>query len=205
MPGGRFLSETDSAVFEALMQESRPCLPSRERTGMAVSCFFCRSDGKRSDYHKILKNMWFRIPDHQFNRRVEEMLSETDGSVYRDKEHERRFKNLVGHRQILAMDKNPSYAAALYLLSADGYLWGKAQDAITMSQVLFEDIQLGGINVRGYILFHLAKDLYFRSECVKISDLTDRSLVDRRLFAVLLTGCFIREHGLGVVEQTGMV
>lgn len=78
-------------------------------------------------------------------------------------------------------------------------------DAITMSQVIFPDIQLGGINVKGYILYHLAKDLYYRTGCVKVSDLTDRSLVDQRLFAVLLTGCLLREHGLRRMEQVGMV
>ena len=82
----------------------------------------------------------------------------------------------MGHRQILALDQKASYSCALYLLAADGYLWDKARDAITMSQVIFPDIQLGGINVKGYILFHLAKDLYYRTGCVKISDLTDRSL-----------------------------
>ena len=59
--------------------------------------------------------------------------------------------------------------------------------------------------MKGYILYHLAKDLYYRTGCVKVSDLADHGLVDRRLFAVLLTGCFIREHGIGMVEQIGMV
>ena len=35
--------------------------------------------------------------------------------------------------------------------------------------------------------------------------MTDRSLVDQGLFAVLLTGCLLREHGLRRMEQVGMV
>lgn len=192
-------------MYESMMQEGRPCLPDREDSGMAVSSFFCRSDGRLSGYRHLLRKLRFRIPDGPFIQRVEEMLDGTEGPVYRDSEHEGRYRNLMGNRKILAMDRNPSYAAALYLLCADGYLWGKARDAITLSQVLFDDIQLGGINVKGYILYHLAKDLYYRTGCVKVSDLADHGLVDRRLFAVLLTGCFIREHGIGMVEQIGMV
>ncbi len=57
-----------------------------------------------------------------------------DGPVYRNREHEERYRGLMGHRQILALDQKASYACALYLLAADGYLWDKARDAITMSQ-----------------------------------------------------------------------
>ncbi len=133
----------------------------------------------------MVKELRFRIPDSQFIERVEETKSCMDGPVYRNREHEERYRGLMGHRQILALDQKASYACALYLLAADGYLWDKARDAITMSQVIFPDIQLGGINVKGYILYHLAKDLYYRTGCVKVSDLTDRSLVDQGLFAVL--------------------
>lgn len=153
----------------------------------------------------MVKELRFRIPDSQFIERVEETKSCMDGPVYRNREHEERYRGLMGHRQILALDQKASYACALYLLAADGYLWDKARDAITMSQVIFPDIQLGGINVKGYILFHLSKDLYYRTGCVKVSDLTDRSLVDQGLFAVLLTGCLLREHGLRHMEQVGMV
>ncbi|MCG4901543.1 hypothetical protein [Enterocloster bolteae] len=153
----------------------------------------------------MVKELRFRIPDSQFIERVEETKSCMDGPVYRNREHEERYRGLMGHRQILALDQKASYACALYLLAADGYLWDKARDAITMSQVIFPDIQLGGINVKGYILYHLAKDLYYRTGCVKVSDLTDRSLVDQGLFAVLLTGCLLREHGLRRMEQVGMV
>lgn len=205
MPGGRFLSGSSLGVFEALMQESQPCLPDRKDQEMAVSCFFCRDTEKISGYQKILKELQFRIPDPQFIDRIEEAGTRLGGPIYRNREHEERYKGLIGHRQLLALDQKASYASALYLLSADGYLWGKARDAITMSQVLFPDIQLGGINVKGYILYHLAKDLYYRAGCVKVSDLSDRSLVDPGLFIVLLTGCLLREYGLERMEQIGMV
>lgn len=205
MPGGRFLSGSNLGAFEALMQESQPCLPDRKEREMAVSCFFCRDTENISGYQKILKELRFRIPDSQFMERIEETVSRMDGPIYRNREHEERYQGLIGHRRILALDQKASYASALYLLCADGYLWGKARDAITLSQVIFPDIQLGGINVRGYILYHLAKDLYYRAGCVKVSDLTDRSLVDQGMFAVLLTGCLLREYGLGRMEQIGMV
>ena len=204
MPGGRFLSGSSLEVFETLMQEGQPCLPERKEPDMAVSCFFCRNT-RTSGCQKILKELRYRIPDSRFMERVEETRSRMDGPVYRNREHEERYQGLIGHRQIFALDQKASYASALYLLTADGYLWGKARDAITLSQVRFPDIQLGGINIRGYILYHLAKDLYYRAGCVKVSDLTDRSLVDQGLFAVLLTGCLLREHGLRRMEQVGMV
>ena len=154
MPVGRFLSGSSLEAFEVLMQEGNPCLPDRKGQEMAISCFFCR-DTKISGYQKMVKELRFRIPDSQFIERVEETKSCMDGSVYRNREHEERYRGLMGHRQILALDQKASYACALYLLAADGYLWDKARDAITMSQVIFPDIQLGGINVKGLSLIHI--------------------------------------------------
>ncbi len=66
---------------------------------------------------------------------------------------------------ISANVKNPylsrnEYVAAVFLLSADKFLWEKARSALTRYSVNFKSIDIAGITTEGYALFTAAKLIY---------------------------------------------
>ena len=66
---------------------------------------------------------------------------------------------------ITANVKNPylsrnEYIAAVFLLSADKFLWKRARRALTGYSVNFSSLNLSGISTEGYALFMTAKAIY---------------------------------------------
>lgn len=112
----------------------------------------------------------------------------------------RFFEN--GHRErFLAMGEKCSRAigeaatcSAVYLLSADRFLCSRALAAIDQEEIHFSKIHIHGVDLDGYVLFHMARDLYQGSRHVRLSELTDPELVSDRIFEWIMTACVIRRH-----------
>ena len=62
-------------------------------------------------------------------------------------------------------------------------------------------IHLHGVDLDGYVLFHMARDLYQGSRHVRLSELTDPELVSDRIFEWIMTACVIRRHGIRVLRE----
>ena len=119
----------------------------------------------------------------------------------------RFFEN--GHRErFLAMGEKCSRAigeaatcSAVYLLSADRFLCSRALAAIDQEEIHFSKIHIHGVDLDGYVLFHMARDLYQGSRHVRLSELTDPELVSDRIFEWIMTACVIRRHGIRVLRE----
>ena len=90
--------------------------------------------------------------------------------------------------------------AALYLLSADRFLWGKSVPAVKPDAVHFKEIQIHGVNLGGYVLFHTAKDLYQGTQHISLSELTDPELVGDEIFRLIIHALLIRRYGLEAIS-----
>ena len=116
---------------------------------------------------------------------------------YRNVYHEERY------RKILESGKweDRTLLAAMFLLTADGELWRRAQSRITDMVIRFHDVRLTGISERGYTLFCGAKDLYFGTKNLCITDLSDAAIVDSEAFDLIITAMAIKRYGTGVLRK----
>lgn len=87
--------------------------------------------------------------------------------------------------------------AALYLLSADRFLWGKAISAIEPDIIHFQKIHIHSVDLNGYVLFHTAKDLYQETKHISLSELVDLELVGDMTFVT-------EEQLKGLEQKAGM-
>lgn len=114
-----------------------------------------------------------------------------------------------GHRErFLAMGEKCNRAieeaatcSAVYLLSADRFLCSRALAAIDQEGIHFSKIHIHGVDLDGYVLFHMARDLYQGSSHIRLSELTDPELVSDRVFEWIMTACVIRRHGSRVLRE----
>ena len=112
--------------------------------------------------------------------------------------HRERFEALW-ERHDRTADEN-AMCAAIYLLSADRFLWGKSVSAIEPDIIHFQKIHIHGVDLNGYVLFHTAKDLYQGTKHISLSELTDPELVGDMTFELIITAFLIRRYGCGVLN-----
>ena len=91
----------------------------------------------------------------------------------------------------------------VYLLSADRFLWGRALYAVDQDEIQFSEIHIHGVDLDGYVLFYMARDLYRGSQHISLSELIDPELVSDQVFERIVTACLIRRYG-SVVLQEGL-
>ena len=115
--------------------------------------------------------------------------------------HRERFDSLWCRHSAVADED--AMCAALYLLSADRFLWGKSVAAIQPDIIRFKEIQIHGVDLGGYVLFHVAKDLYRGTKHISLSELTDPELVSDETFRLVIAAFLICRHGADVLEAEG--
>ena len=111
--------------------------------------------------------------------------------IYNNKRHQEIFENAI----IKKNENNYALLAVVYLFTADNELWKETKDHVKKSKIEFENIKLKAIYSKGYILYCVAKDLYLGTGRVTISDITNRSLVDPKLYEVICNAMAIRRFG----------
>lgn len=124
-------------------------------------------------------------------------LSAKHHSFFYDDRHQQRFESLW-RKRILATDENPWYAA-LYLLSSDTFLWSKAENGVKPDMIDFTIIHIHGVDMDGYVLFHMAKDLYKGTKHISLSELAAPELVSDKAFRLIVTAFLIRRYGSAVI------
>lgn len=215
----RFLSNTPYADTEFEMQQIPGFTP--PGSGMVVSHFkYSARDGDCSPC--IFKNRkkkcagpngcpWLRelpaaggatidellgvfaaeVRERAFVNRVSR-LSGMGQPFFHSARHRQRFE---GRREGLPKPDEAAWCAALYLLSADTFLWNRAQAAVRPDCIDFTPIHIHGVDLDGYVLFHTAKDLYKGTKHISLSELTDPELVSDEAFRMIIAAFLIRRHG----------
>ena len=120
-----------------------------------------------------------------------------------------KFKS-ASHRKtftefITANVKNPylsrnEYIAAVFLLSADKFLWTRSQSALTAHSMDFGNIDLTGISTDGYALFKAAKSVYNGSADISINELGDVNLIDDSTVMTIFAGVMLFRNGIGLLN-----
>ena len=116
---------------------------------------------------------------------------------YKNRKHQSRFEESIKKRN----KTNYAMMASLYLLTADLRLWNLSGRYIGKKEIDFSDILPKAVHENGYTLFCCAKDLYFGTEYLTITDLADTDLIPPKLFELICNAMAIRRYGLGVIQM----
>lgn len=118
--------------------------------------------------------------------------------------HRSRFERIwEGHERTADED---AMCAAVYLLTADRFLWSRSVAAILPDIIQFSEIRIHGVDLDGYVLFHTAKDLYKGTNHISLSELVDPELVSEDTFRLVVTAFLIRRYGPEVLSaERGML
>lgn len=205
----RFMGDTSHAYFEMEMQQIPGFRP--RASGMSVSRFSYAPSGclcERSvagcvPFSRLLEQFAMEVAVSPFVARVSRM-SAKNLSVFFLAGHWSRFERIWENRG-QDIEEN-AMCAAVYLLSADRFLWGKSVSAIESDRIRFQEIQIHGVDLDGYVLFHTARDLYEGTCRISLSELVDPELVSEDAFRLVLSAFLIRRYGVGILcaERRGI-
>lgn len=127
-------------------------------------------------------------------------LSAAETPFFSCDQHRRRFWKLF--EVLSAVPDEAAMCAAIYLLCADTFLWGKSVMAVKPDFIDFSAIQIHGVDLNGYVLFHTAKDLYKGTKHISLSELTDPELVSDWAFQLIVKAFLIRRYGTAVILKS---
>lgn len=112
--------------------------------------------------------------------------------TYKSQQHKTTFEKAVKKKD----KSNRALIAAMYLLTADSRLWQIMQHHIEQNRIDFDSVKLNVITENAYTLYCAAKDMYFNTDFLSISDIADTSLISPKIFELICTAVKIRRAGL---------
>lgn len=144
--------------------------------------------------NELLEEISVEVNARPFEARMSNLTRQTI-QLFREHGHCLRYEaarqaNLIGVAH---------QTAAVFLLTADSFLWNKSRQAVTSEGVCFSDIRIHGVDLDGYVLFHTAKDLYSGTKRISLSELTDPELVSDEAFRLIVLAFLIRRYGAEVL------
>lgn len=150
----------------------------------------------RAMHDEMLWNTMSSIRNLAFRKRFNAHLKERKENTmsYRGDRHQALFCKELQKRE------NPSAAmlCVLYLLTADSRLWSRLRQNIYAKGVQLKNVHLGDITPEAYTLFLAAKDLYYGTKHITISDLADKGTISPQIFGIVCEAMAIRRYGLTV-------
>ena len=151
-----------------------------------------------SSYAQALQMMVSAVRYQPLDDRLKEYIAEREMEQmnYRSVKHKEVFEEIVSK-----MDKkNNAFISAVYLMTADFDLWQVMKHHTDKNTIDFESPRLKGIGEKGYTLYCVAKDLYLGTKHLSISDLADKELISKKMFALICNAMAIRRFGIKAME-----
>lgn len=167
--------------------------------GFCISCVDWRS---RGNYSEIVDCVISRMQLEQLRERVLEIFSVDDKEkIFKDANHRRFFYTLLMIKRNNFLFELPNYAAAVFLLTADEKLWNTVRCNVLDTGIYFDRVKLGRVTLEEYILFHAAKDVYFGTKHIRLSELVDRELIPDEILKLIVNALVIEKCGVEIVKQ----
>ena len=156
----------------------------------------------RGNYSEIVDCVISRMQMEHLKKRVDEIFCEVDKElIFRNPKHRNDFYSLLMGKRAKTLQYAPGYAAAVFLLSADGILWEKIRKNVLDTGIYFDRVRLGGVTLEHYILFHAAKDVYSGTKHIRLSELTDRELIPDEILCLIVNAFVIEKCGVEIIKQ----
>ena len=150
-------------------------------------------------YAEFMKHTFEPIKNNVFQNRFTKYIkdeSEMMFMLYRGNAHKEMFERAIEK----SLNSENSMLSALYLLTADKYLWSKVRFAIGTNTINFSAVRLGDVSTDDYTLYMTAKDLYCGTKHITVSDLADTDLIKNKMFGIICNAMAIRRYGMKAVE-----
>lgn len=142
-----------------------------------------------------LEKQMMRIP-----RQPKKLYSTFINKSFRSKSHKAIFEREMQHYQKQGYVLSNRFTAALYILSADFFLWKSVKYHIKPNYIDFDRIDIKGAEPRSYTMYKAAKDIIYRTTTVALSDMIEKSVTDHELFMILLIAMYITRYGIECIE-----
>lgn len=210
--GGRYLKGTSLEMMEVQMRQVPGFTPRRfgivrEKRGRPKEAK--KEEGREErplPYKELVEGFLKELPPSKLFHRIQELQKkEVMKFKFRDGEHKKRFRGALKDSDWPLLSNDNGFGAAIYLLSADAFLWDRAKGFITEKAIEYNKIRIHGVGLDGYALFCAAKEVCGGSVHLTLSELGDRELISDALFEVLLNGMLISRYGLtSVLKSKGL-
>lgn len=154
-------------------------------------------------YEKLVLLFLEELPPSRLAVRIINLKNrgEVAGFMFRSSQHKKRFREICEKEAYVSLCSDHGQAAAMFLLSADTFLWNQAKKCIIGDRIRHQEIVVHGIEPDGYALFCAAKEMCGGTPRLSLSELGDPELIHDRLLQVLLTGILISRHGIGILTE----
>ncbi len=206
---GQYLKGTDLESVEIEMRRIPGFAPRRSGLMRRKAETLRGPDGKGASekepaaYKELVTSFLMDVPPSKFSKRICDFQKKGMMKFkFLNGEHKKRFKEVLKDSGWPLIFCDNGFGAAVYLLSADAYLWDKAKDFITEKSIAYNKIRIHGVGLDGYALFCATKEVCGGSMHLTLSELGDRELISDSLFEVLLNGMLISRYGLGTVLKS---
>ncbi len=154
-------------------------------------------------YGELVRFFLEEIPPSRLAVRIINLKNrgEVKEFMFRSGQHKKRFREICGNGDYVSLCADHGRAAALFLLSADNFLWNQAKPCITKNGIRYREMAVHGIEPDGYALLCAAKEMCGGRPGLSLSELGDPELIGDRLLQVILTGILISRHGIGIMAE----
>ena len=114
--------------------------------------------------------------------------------------HRKTFTEFIAANVHNPYSSRNEYVAAVFLLSADKFLWKKSRGALTGYSVNFKSLDIAGISTEGYALFTAAKAVYHDGADISLNELCDVNLIDNSTVMTIFAGVMLFRDGIGLLN-----
>lgn len=114
--------------------------------------------------------------------------------------HRKNFAEYVSLKNSDYYSNRSEFIAAVFLLSADKFLWERSKSALTRYSVNFDSIDLSGISTEGYALYKAARAVYSGDSGISLGELCDWTLIDDPVALTIFEGVMLRRNGVKMLN-----
>lgn len=114
--------------------------------------------------------------------------------------HRKNFAEYISPKNSNYFSNRDEFIAAVFLLSADKFLWERSKSALTRYSVNFDFIDLSGISTEGYALYKAAKAVYNGDSGISLGELCDWALIDDPTTLTIFAGVILRRNGVKMLN-----
>lgn len=200
-PRGHGVFVSEKSEYNAERCGCKECADRKKKrrvSGKKTPCVEQRIHEGQIPQPRVLMETFTAVTNPEFIIRINGYIKECERKPmqFRNEKHRSEFENAIKGMNT----NNKIKMCALYLLTADGCLWGAAKRHIGKDEIHFFRIRLGKSTPTAYTLFCCAKDLALGSKHMTISDLADGDVVHPKDFAIICNAMAIRRYGLGAIQ-----
>lgn len=217
-PADRTLERMMNAILDIVAKGHGVYFGRKELTAKACDCRFCLYYRKNENgchlkrcpcieerihagvvsRKEVLAELASKLKVPAFQKRIIQHMKESEVNVmyFRNENHRIAFTEAIQKLN----RKNYALMSAIYLLTAERYLWTVAKQHIGDNNVFFDRIKLQNSTENAYTLFCSAKDLYLGTKHIIVKDLADADLISPKLFDLICNAMAIRRFGIGAIH-----